>query len=169
MMTAVYTAYINGKEYRIERNENGELFVNGNVLDAERHLVSDGVLYRFRRKSYTTFASPASDDQAQYHVSVNGKGMAVELEDEKAALMKSFQIGKATQLQAATVRSPMPGKITKVLVAEGELIEAGQGVIILEAMKMENEIKAPSAGIVKAIRVQEADAVEKNTVLIEIS
>lgn len=168
-MHAVYTAYINGKEYRIERNEDGGLLVNGDVIDAERHTVNDGVLYRFHRKSYTTFATPASDDEPQYHVSVNGKGMSVELEDEKAALMKTFQIGKATQLQASTVRSPMPGKITRVLVTIGELIEAGQGVIILEAMKMENEIKAPSAGIVKAIHVQEADAVEKNTVLIEIS
>ncbi|PLX23166.1 MAG: hypothetical protein C0600_15380 [Ignavibacteria bacterium] len=168
-MSVVYTVYINGREYRVERSEEDTLLINGKPFDAERYVVNDGVMYRFNRKSYATYAVPTSDDEPQYHVTVNGKGMSVELEDEKTALMKSFQIGKATQLQSATVRSPMPGKITRIMVTEGELIEAGQGVIILEAMKMENEIKAPSAGIVKAIRVKEADAVEKNTVLIDIS
>jgi glutaconyl-CoA/methylmalonyl-CoA decarboxylase subunit gamma len=67
------------------------------------------------------------------------------------------------------LRSPMPGRIARILVNEGELIEAGQGVLILEAMKMENEIKAPSTGIVKSVRVNEGDAVEKNALLIEIS
>jgi pyruvate carboxylase subunit B len=83
--------------------------------------------------------------------------------------MRAYQSDKTTQLHSALVRSPMPGKITRIMVSQGELIEAGQGVVILEAMKMENEIKAPSAGIVKAIRIQEADAVEKNAILIEIS
>jgi biotin carboxyl carrier protein len=168
-MTKSYTARINGNEYRIERNDLGELRVNDVPLDTERFGVADGTLFRFNQKSFTAHAALTPDTDQHFQVTVNGRGIVVELEDEKSALLKAYQSDKATQLHSAIVRSPMPGKITHSLVSEGELIEAGQGVVILEAMKMENEIKAPSAGIVKAVRVQEADAVEKNAILIEIS
>jgi biotin carboxyl carrier protein len=65
------------------------------------------------------------------------------------------------------VRAPMPGLIVRVEVAEGESVSAGQGVVIIEAMKMENELKSDAAGVVKKILVQQGQAVEKGTVLIE--
>ncbi|MCB2204249.1 biotin/lipoyl-binding protein [bacterium] len=133
------------------------------------HALAEGKLLRFQQRSYETSVRVEDADTGHCQVMVNGRPLRVEIEDERAALMRAYQSDKAAQLQSATVRSPMPGKITRILVTEGELIEAGQGLILLEAMKMENEIKAPTAGIVKAIRIQEADAVEKNAILIEIS
>ena len=71
---------------------------------------------------------PGNISGQQYSGQVAG-GIAVELEDEKTALMKAFQSDKSTQSHTAIVRSPMPGKITRVLVSEGDQVEAGQGVI----------------------------------------
>jgi len=66
------------------------------------------------------------------------------------------------------IRSPMPGKIVKVLVSEGEAVEVGQTVIIVSAMKMESEFKASKAGIVSKIHVSEGDTVDGNQILVEI-
>ncbi|MDT8323278.1 MAG: biotin/lipoyl-containing protein [Bacteroidota bacterium] len=168
-MSRTWTVRIGGREYRIERSDDGKYLVDDAPVDVERHPVAGGTLLRFDNRSFETTARSIDREAGRFHVTVNGRSATVDIEDERTALMRAYQSDKATQLQSALVRSPMPGKITRVMVREGELIEAGQGVVILEAMKMENEIKAPSAGIVKAIRIQEADAVEKNAVLIEIS
>jgi biotin carboxyl carrier protein len=66
------------------------------------------------------------------------------------------------------VTAPMPGKILRVLVKEGEQVKTGQGLLVLEAMKMENEIPAPKDGIVKRILVKEGDTVNTGDPLIEI-
>ena len=60
----------------------------------------------------------------------------------------------------ASIDSPMPGKVIKILAKEGEEVKRGQGVIVVEAMKMENELKAPKDGVIKEIKVKEGDAVE---------
>jgi len=66
------------------------------------------------------------------------------------------------------IRSPMPGKIVKILVAEGDTVEVGQTVIIVSAMKMESEFKASKAGVVIEIPVKEGDTVDGNQVLVVI-
>jgi biotin carboxyl carrier protein len=59
----------------------------------------------------------------------------------------------------------MPGKVVKILVAEGEAIEAGQGVLLFEAMKMQNEIRSPGDGVLRRLHVEEGQAVEARTPL----
>ncbi len=66
------------------------------------------------------------------------------------------------------VTAPMPGKILRILVKEGEQVKTGQGLLILEAMKMENEIPAPKDGVVKKILVKEGDTVDTGQALIEL-
>jgi biotin carboxyl carrier protein len=79
------------------------------------------------------------------------------------------QLRKATGAGAglAPLRAPMPGLVVRVEVAVGEVVEAGDGVIIVEAMKMENELKAPARARVTGLPVEAGTAVEKNTVLVE--
>ncbi|MEI8280127.1 MAG: acetyl-CoA carboxylase biotin carboxyl carrier protein subunit, partial [Bacteroidota bacterium] len=67
-----------------------------------------------------------------------------------------------------SIKAPMPGMILKILVEAGQQINKGDGLIILEAMKMENILKAGSTATVKAIKVTERTAVEKGAVLIEL-
>ncbi len=67
-----------------------------------------------------------------------------------------------------TISSPMPGKVVKILVNEGDVIQKGENAIIISAMKMESEYKAPIDGIVKKVNVKEGDTVEGNQILIEI-
>jgi biotin carboxyl carrier protein len=72
-----------------------------------------------------------------------------------------------SQLQGRQrVSVPMPGKVMAVLVSEGDVVEKGQGLVIVEAMKMENEVRSPSAGTVKDIRVKAGDTVVGGAVLV---
>ena len=66
------------------------------------------------------------------------------------------------------ILAPMPGRVVKVLVAVGSAVEARQGVIVVEAMKMENELRAPRAGIVREIRAAEGASVDAHAVLVVI-
>ncbi len=69
---------------------------------------------------------------------------------------------------ASAVLSPMPGKVVKVLVAVGDEVKAGQGVVVVEAMKMENELKSPKDGKVKAVAVKEGQPVEAGQSLVTL-
>ena len=66
------------------------------------------------------------------------------------------------------IKTSMPGKVVKVLVEEGQQVEPGKGVIIIEAMKMENEIQCRNGGLVKMVHVSTGQAVESDALLIEI-
>ncbi len=98
-------------------------------------------------------------------VYVNGVHFDIETIDPlKKELLKSTTLEKD---EGAVVTS-MPGNVKKVLVKEGDKVEAGQPVVVLEAMKMENELEAPKSGVVKKVNVKENSSVEANTVLVEI-
>ena len=72
-------------------------------------------------------------------------------------------------LAAAEITAPMPGKVLKVLVRDGDLVEAGQALVVIEAMKMETTLAAESAALVKHVRVEEGQTVDHGAVLIELS
>jgi len=67
-----------------------------------------------------------------------------------------------------SLKAPMPGLVLRVLVSEGEQVSAGQGLVVLEAMKMENELKAGAAGVVRSVRAVAGATVEKGQLLLEV-
>jgi biotin carboxyl carrier protein len=76
---------------------------------------------------------------------------------------------RARGLAATEITAPMPGKVLKVLVHDGDLVEAGQPLVVLEAMKMETTLAAESAALVKHVRVEEGQTVDHGAVLLELS
>ncbi len=82
--------------------------------------------------------------------------------------MRAAEQAKRTTTTAheQVVRSPMPGRVVKVLVAKGDAVEAGQGLVVLEAMKMENEVRARAAGTVGEVHVTAGTAVDGNAKLV---
>lgn len=101
-----------------------------------------------------------------HEVLLEGEHFEFELFDERKALLKRGSALGAEGVQE--IRSSMPGKIVKLLAAEGEEVEQGQGLVVVEAMKMENEIKSPKAGVVKKVTVKEGAAVETGALLIVV-
>lgn len=76
-----------------------------------------------------------------------------------------FEVGNAKQVSA--IKAPMPGLILHIAVKEGQEVSEGDSLLILEAMKMENNFTSPRAGIIQSIKVKQGDAVDKGQVLIE--
>ena len=89
------------------------------------------------------------------------------VEDERTHLMRSL-IGGTKARSGGEVNAPIPGLVTKILLAEGDTVTHGQGVMILEAMKMENEIKSPVDGKIKKLNVKPGNNVEKGQPLFEV-
>ncbi|HEV7744299.1 MAG TPA: biotin/lipoyl-containing protein [Pyrinomonadaceae bacterium] len=96
-------------------------------------------------------------------VVIRGRSYEVAVIDPKR--LRSGQSSAAHHTGAAEIVSPMPGKIVRVLVEAGATVEAGAGVIVVEAMKMQNEMKAPKAGVVVSINVAEGATVKAGDVL----
>ena len=97
-----------------------------------------------------------------------GTARDIEAVDERTRHIRSLTAPSAAGAGGGVVKAPMPGMVVRVLVTEGESVVAGQGLVVLEAMKMENELKAPAAGVVRAVLATPGAAVEKGSVLIEI-
>ena len=96
---------------------------------------------------------------------VDGRNYRVNLMDERR-VRTSGAVDASRAQGRQTVSVPMPGKVIAILIAEGDLVEKGQGLVIVEAMKMENEVRSPIAGAVKEIKVKPGDTVEGGATLL---
>ena len=106
--------------------------------------------------------------RGSYDVSVAGHRFAVEALDERTRAIRELSGVGAKQAGPANVVAPMPGLIVRINVKEGDTVRAGMGLVVMEAMKMENELRAPANGVVKRIVVTPGNAVEKGAVLLEL-
>jgi pyruvate carboxylase subunit B len=104
-----------------------------------------------------------------YHIHLDGDYFPVYVEDEQTRELRALVEQSSEASGEQNIYAPIPGLITKIKVSEGDKININDGLVILEAMKMENEIKAESAGTIKKILVKEGMPVEKDQELIIIS
>lgn len=104
-----------------------------------------------------------------WRIQVGGRTLEVEVVDERTRAIRQMVGAAAEALGAQAVRAPMPGLVVKVEVEEGQEVRAGQGLVIVEAMKMENELRAEAPGIVRKVHVAPGQAVEKNQILVEFA
>ena len=103
-----------------------------------------------------------------YTLWVDGYRFEGEALDERTRAIRDITAASSKATGPAPVVAPMPGLIVRVSVAIGDQVQAGQGLIVMEAMKMENELRASGSGIVKAVHVAPGKAVEKGTILVEL-
>jgi pyruvate carboxylase subunit B len=114
----------------------------------------------------TTVAAHA--DGEAWAMLVDGWPVRAEVVDERTRAIRAMTARTGASNAPKPVRAPMPGLIVRVEVAVGDAIRVGQGVVAMEAMKMENELKSESAGVVSRILVEPGQAVEKGAVLVEL-
>lgn len=110
----------------------------------------------------------ARQGKGQYALDIDGHRYQVEALGERARAILALAARSAPPAGPAPVIAPMPGLVVRVNVAVGDTVVAGQGVLVMEAMKMENELRASAAATVKSVRVTQGTAVEKGAVLIEL-
>lgn len=104
-----------------------------------------------------------------YTLWVDGYRFEGEALDERTRAIRDIAATSTKSSGPAPVNAPMPGLVIRINIAVGDKVQAGQGVVVMEAMKMENELRASAAGIVKAIHAEVGKAVEKGTTLVELA
>jgi biotin carboxyl carrier protein len=101
-------------------------------------------------------------------VELDGSTYLVEIEEHARPVIRT-RAGAGTSAAGQTIKAPLPGKVTHVAVAVGDRVKRGDTVVVIEAMKMENEFKAAAAGTVTEVRVQAGQAVNPGDVLVQIA
>jgi acetyl/propionyl-CoA carboxylase alpha subunit len=143
-------AELDGRRYELDARRIGE---------GEYLLLREGRVYECR-----VSAQPdAGGGRGALMVSVGGREYGVNLTDPKHLRGARSAVGH--DAGRAQVTAPMPGKVVRVLVEAGQTVEAGQGVIVVEAMKMQNELKSPKSGIVAELRAAPGATVNAGDVL----
>ena len=117
-------------------------------------------------KSYVAAVLEASGDRRR--IGIGGSTFDVSLKSERTLLLERFGLSGGAESATLKVHAPMPGMVLSVAVEPGQLVEAGTGALLLEAMKMENELRVERGGTVRAVHVAPGDAVGKNDLLLEI-
>jgi biotin carboxyl carrier protein len=107
-------------------------------------------------------------NQNRYTIMVNGVWHSFSVETPISLKRKKFLEQQGEGSANVSIEAPMPGKIIDIMVEEGSEVKQGEAIIILEAMKMQNEISSHVSGVVKSISVKKNDSVMKDDVLIEI-
>jgi biotin carboxyl carrier protein len=106
--------------------------------------------------------------RGRYTLWLDGFRYEVEALDERARAIRELSGAAAGPSGPAPLIAPMPGMIVRVAVQVGDVVQAGQGLVVMEAMKMENELRATAAGTVKTVLAQPGTAVEKGALLLEL-
>ena len=118
-------------------------------------------------KSYYVQWGDCSEDGKSFSLKINGKLFQLQAKDHYDLLLEQMGMSATHSVKTRKLKAPMPGKVLDVLVEKGQSVTKGEGLLILEAMKMENLLKAEQDGIIKSLNVSVGDAVEKNIILIE--
>lgn len=163
-----YQTTINDVTFEIEINNDGDVFVNGEKRDVD-FLPLGETLYSIITENTSLEVLVDNVNNSEHEVSIKGRLYTVDVFDERAILLGSRRGDNFNDSGEISIKSPMPGLIVDVPVSEGDTVSKGQTIIILESMKMQNELKAPRDGTVQRIGVKAGESVEQNKVLITLT
>jgi biotin carboxyl carrier protein len=115
-------------------------------------------------RSHTLSAKPG-ERRGRWQIALGRERFTVDAVDERTRAIREMTGGAEAEAEKVVI-APMPGLVVKIEVEVGQAVKAGQGVVIVEAMKMENELKAPADGVVAKVLVEERQTVDKGATLI---
>ena len=139
--------------------------LEGSALDAIR--LRSGVFHILKNnKAYRATLIAADHAHKTFSIEVNGSRYEVRIADRYDQLVEQLGLSTASAQRINDVKAPMPGLVLGIEVEAGQRVEKGQGLLILEAMKMENVIISPRKGVIKKVEVKQGEAVEKKRILL---
>lgn len=162
-----YYTKVNEKEFIIDIGQDDTILVNDELYTIDFKILPISGLASLLINNQSLEAVVEERDD-HWEVLTKGELYNVNVQDERAFRLAQARGIDISDSGETVVKAPMPGLIIKVLVEEGEIIEQGQQVIILESMKMENELKAQRGGLVTAVKTEADASVEKDQVLVVI-
>jgi biotin carboxyl carrier protein len=163
----MFSVILQDTTYSVEKNV-GETRVNQQAIAWDLKWMGDRKIHLIQGARSLEAELLAVDLEAKtLQIRLGHKTTTLQLKDRFDLLLEKMGMNSAASSILKEIKAPMPGLILDLKVAPGDLVKKGDVVLILEAMKMENSIKSPGDGIVKAVNVSLKQSVEKNQVLIQ--
>ena len=162
-----YITTVDDKDYLVEIIDEKHISVNGKTYQVDFESVSGQPVYSLivDGKSHESYVQQGDDN---WQVLLRGRLYPVIVEDEREKRLRAAAGGGVAESGEFHLKSPMPGLVVAVPVAEGQEVKKGQVLLILESMKMQNELKSPRAGTIGRIRVKAGETVEQKQTLLSI-
>lgn len=163
-----YVTTVNEKEYTIEVVDDQHVRIGDRLIQVNFEPVSGQPVFSLIMdgKSYESFVYEGEDEDWQ--VLLRGRLFQVKVEDEREKRLRVAAGGGVSEGGEYMMKAPMPGLIVALSVEEGQEVEKGQVLVILESMKMQNELKSPRAGKIGRIRVKAGESVEQKQTMLSI-
>jgi biotin carboxyl carrier protein len=163
----MFSVTIQNETYSVEKSENSTE-VNGKTMNWDLKWISERKIHLIRNHQSIEAELISIDKESKtIQIRLNNKTSTLQLKDRFDLLLEKLGMNNTSSGVVKDIKAPMPGLILELKVKPGDEVKKGDVVLILEAMKMENIIKAPGDGIVKAVKVNLKQSVEKNQVLIQ--
>ena len=156
------------QKYVIDINSEGAVTIDNEQRVLDLQSIDDDGLYSLLIDN-RSFEALVEEGDGEYRVLINGTLYHVQVADERAKRLAEAASAFAPTSGELNIKSPMPGLIVAIPVNVGDVVVKGQVVLILESMKMENELKTPREGTITAIKIQPKQAVEQGQILLTIS
>jgi biotin carboxyl carrier protein len=162
-----YIVTIDNKEYTVELLDDKRVNIEGNVYEVDFEAVSGQPVYSLivDGKSHEAYVQEGDDD---WQVLLRGRLYQVKVEDEREKRLRAAAGGGVVEGGEFHLKAPMPGLVVDIPVEEGQEVIKGQVLLILESMKMQNELKAPRDGIVSRIKVKVGESVEQKQAMLSL-
>jgi len=166
--TTTYTIQIDGTEIDVQIDRNNEITVQGKpgyVIDL---IEVDKNRYSLLINGSSHSMTLERKNEGKFIANINGKEYQCTVEDERSKRLREFIADTAGTDGPVEITAPMPGMVIDISVTEGETVNENQPLVVLEAMKMENEIRSIIKGDIQTIHIKTGQAVEKGQKLITI-
>jgi len=162
-----YVTSVIGKEYSIEILDDHHLNLDGQDLEVDFGTIANQPVYSLiiDGKSYEAYVYPGDDD---FQVLLKGHSFSVKVEDEREKRLRAAGGSTVSASSDFHLKSPMPGMVVALPVSEGQTVTKGQVLVILESMKMQNELKSPRDGTLSRVKVKPGDRVEQRQTLLSV-
>ena len=150
--------------------DGGAVTVDGERFEAHWAAIpGTPLIHLLLGKNSWTVASQSFDQQGRrWALGAVGERLEVDVQDDRSKQIEALT-GQSRKVAAGgVIKAPMPGLIVRVEVSVGDGVEAGAGLVVVEAMKMENELRAPQKGVVEQVHVKAGDRVEKGAALVTL-
>jgi len=162
-----YITTVDNKEYLVEIIDEKHIVINGKTYEVDFESVSGQPVYSLivDGKSHESYVQQGDDN---WQVLLRGRLYPVTVEDEREKRLRAAAGGGIAESGEFHLKAPMPGLVVAIPVEEGQEIKKGQVILILESMKMQNELKSPRDGTIGRIRVKTGESVEQKQTLLSV-
>ncbi len=162
-----YITTVDNQEFEIEVVDEHHIRIGDRLMQVDFESVSGQPVFSLilDGRSYESFVYQGEED---WDVLLRGRQYQVKVEDEREKRLKAAAGGGVAEGGEYHLKAPMPGLVVAILVEEGQPVKKGQVMLILESMKMQNELKSPRDGVMGRIRVKAGESVEQKQAMLSV-